>query len=128
MIKVYIAGPYSSDNVLGVLENIRAGMRMAAKLLQNGFAVFCPWADHQLFLQLREGESISVESIQAHSMEWLKVADAVLVMHGYCASKGTLAEMKVAYQLSKPVFFNPCELYQWAKSGCTALVPQHSEP
>ena len=114
MIKVYIAGPYSSDNVLGVLANIRAGMRMATKLLQHGFAVFCPWADHQLFLQLREGEEISIETIQAASMEWLKASDVVLVLHGYHASKGTLAEMRMAYTMDKPVFFNPCELYQWA--------------
>jgi len=116
MIKVYIAGPYSSDNVLGVLGNIAAGMRMASKLLQKGFAVFCPWTDHQLFFQLREGESVSLEVIQEHSMEWLKVADAVLVLQGYHASKGTLAEMKVAYSMDKPVFFNPCELYRWAEN------------
>lgn len=120
MIKVYIAGPYSSDNVLGVLDNIRAGMRMAAKLLQKGFAVFCPWTDHQLFLQLREGESISVETIQAASMEWLRMADAILVLDGYRASKGTLAEMKVGFELSKPIFFNPCELYQWAEREKTS--------
>lgn len=115
MIKVYIAGPYSSDNVLGVLENVRAGMRMATKLLQHGFAVFCPWTDHQLFLQLREGEGISIDTIQAHSMEWLKVSDAVLVLKGFEASRGTLEEMRTAYALEKPVFFNPCELYQWAE-------------
>jgi nucleoside 2-deoxyribosyltransferase len=115
MKRVYIAGPYSSDNVLGVLDNVRAGMRMATKLLQHGFAVFCPWTDHQLFFQLREGESISIETIQAHSMEWLKVSDAVLVLKGFEASRGTLEEMRVAYSLDKPVYFNPCELYQWAE-------------
>ncbi len=47
MLKIYIAGPYSSDNILQGLENIRRGQRMAAKLLQHGLAVFCPWLDHQ---------------------------------------------------------------------------------
>lgn len=116
MIKVYIAGPYSSDTVIGGLENIRSGRRMAAKLLQQGFAVFCPWLDSELFMQLREGESISLETIQAHSMEWLKVADAVLVLRGFEASRGTLEEMRVAYAIDKPVFFNTCELYQWQQN------------
>lgn len=115
MKRVYIAGPYSSDNIIQGLENIRSGMRMAAKLLQHGLAVFCPWLDHQLFLQLREGEEISLETIQAHSLAWLRAADAVLVLKGFQASKGTLAEMKAAYDIDKPVFFNPLDLYEWVK-------------
>lgn len=113
MKRVYIAGPYSSDNVIGALENIRRGQRMATKLLQHGVAVFCPWLDHQLFLQLREGETISLETIQEHSLAWMRVSDAVLVLKGYETSKGTLAEMKEAYALDKPVFFNPLDLYAW---------------
>ena len=113
MKKIYIAGPYSATNIIQGLENIRAGQRMATKLLLHGFAVFAPWLDHQLFLQLREGETISLETIQAHSMEWLKVADAVLVLKGFEASRGTLEEMRVAYDLEKPVFFNPMDLYSW---------------
>lgn len=115
MIRVYIAGPYSSDNILAGLENIRAGMRMATKLLLHGLAVFCPWLDHQLFLQLREGEEISLQTIQQHSIAWLKASDAVLVLKGFEASKGTLAEMKEAYALEKPVFFNVMDLLQWAE-------------
>lgn len=113
MVKVYIAGPYSADNIIQGLENMRYGMRMATKLLLHGFAVFAPWLDHHLFLQLREGETISLETIQKHSMEWLKVSDAVLVLRGFHASKGTLAEMKVAYDLEKPVFFNYLDLVNW---------------
>ena len=64
MKRVYIAGPYSSDNIIGGLENIRRGRRMAAKLLQHGIAVFCPWLDSELFMQLREGETITLEQIQ----------------------------------------------------------------
>jgi len=86
---------------------------MATKLLLHGFAVFAPWCDHQLFLQLREGETISLETIQAHSMAWLRVADAVLVLKGFETSRGTLAEIAVAYELDLPVFYNPLDLYSW---------------
>lgn len=118
MKKIYIAGPYSADNILQGLENIRYGQRMAAKLLLHGFAVFCPWLDHQLFLQLREGEKISLETIQEHSMAWLRASDAVLVLKGFQTSRGTLAELRVAMgECNLPVFYNPMELYMWAEKG-----------
>ena len=110
MLKVYLAGPYSSDNILKGLENIRTGQRMATKLLLHGLSPFCPWLDHQLFLQLREGETISLETIQAHSMAWLRASDAVLVLKGFEASRGTLAEIAVAYERDIPVFYNLTDL------------------
>jgi nucleoside 2-deoxyribosyltransferase len=113
MKRIYLAGPYSSNTVIGALENIRAGQRMATKLLLQGFAVFTPWLDFQLFLQLREGESISLETIQAHSMAWLRAADALFVLKGFQTSKGTLAEMQEAYHLDIPVFFNEYDLREW---------------
>jgi len=110
MKKIYIAGPYSSDNVLGALENIRHGRRMATKLLLHGLSPFCPWLDSELFLQLREGEQISLETIQEHSLTWLRASDAVLVLKGFEASRGTLAEIAVAYELDIPVFYNLTDL------------------
>lgn len=115
MKRVYIAGPYSSDNIIGGLENIRRGRRMAAKLLQHGIAVFCPWLDSELFMQLREGETITLEQIQAHSMAWLRASEAVLVLKGWNKSNGTMAEIVAAQDLDIPVFFNPIDLYQWAE-------------
>jgi hypothetical protein len=38
MIKVYVAGPYSADNVVDVLKNIGAGEHMAGQLFQDGYA------------------------------------------------------------------------------------------
>lgn len=113
MKKVYIAGPYSADTIIGGLENIRRGTRMAAKLLQHGMAVFCPWLDHQIFLQLREGEKITLERIQQHSVAWLKASDAVLVMKGHELSKGTQAELAVACAENIPVFFSYLDLCAW---------------
>jgi nucleoside 2-deoxyribosyltransferase len=113
MKKVYIAGPYSAPDIISGLENIRRGMRMAARLLQHGVSVFCPWVDHQLFLQLRGNERISLETIQAHSIAWLKVSDAVLALRGWEKSRGTLAEIQVANECKIPVFFNEMDLMTW---------------
>lgn len=117
MKRVYIAGPYSSDDIIKGLGNIRTGMRMAAKLLQHGLAVFCPWLDHQLFLQLREGEEITLKTIQAHSMAWLRASDAILALKGWESSKGTLAEIAEANTREIPVFFNYMDLVQWSEES-----------
>ena len=121
MRKVYVAGPYSSDNILGGLENIRRGMRMSAKLLSKGFAVFCPWLDHQFFFQLREGEAISLETIQDHSLEWLKVSDAILMMRGHEESKGAQRELAVAVKAGIPVFYSYLDLLTWAEAPAVML-------
>jgi len=120
MKRVYIAGPYSSDNIIGGLENIRRGRRMAAKLLQHGIAVFCPWLDSELFMQLREGEVITLETIQKHSIAWLTASEAVLCLRGWETSRGTLTEIQVANECNIPVFFNAADLITWATAGVLA--------
>jgi hypothetical protein len=103
MKKVYVAGPYSAPNVIQVLENIRKGQRAATEMLLKGHSVFCPWADHQLFLQLRGDEKISLDHIRNHSMAWLEVSDLVYVLKGWQSSQGTLAEIYRAQELGIPV-------------------------
>lgn len=86
---------------------------MATKLIMNNIAPICPWLDSELFLQLREGEAISLETIQEVSMSYLRKADAVMVLKGHETSKGTMAELKEAYALDIPVFFGYFELCAW---------------
>ena len=105
MKKVYIAGRYSAPTVIEALANIRIGQRAATEALLKGYAVFCPWCDHQLFLQLREGESIDVATIKEHSMEWLKVSDEVWVLPGWETSHGTCDEIIVAKDRGIPVVY-----------------------
>ena len=40
MKRIYIAGAYSANNVLTVLDNMREGMRLATKVLLLGYAPF----------------------------------------------------------------------------------------
>jgi len=102
---VYVAGRYSASTVIEVLENIRRGRRASTELLLKGYAVFVPWLDSELFLQLRDGETISLETIQAHSMSWLSKADLVYVLKGWEGSRGTIAEIKQAEELGIKVEF-----------------------
>lgn len=105
MRRIYIAGKYSAPTVLEGLENIRKGQRAATEILLQGNAVFCPWCDHQLFLQLRDGEEISAEDIKAHSMKWLEVSDLVYVIKGWENSVGTKEEIARAKKLKIPVVY-----------------------
>lgn len=104
MRKIYIAGAYSADNVIGVLDNMRRGMRAGAEILLAGFAPFCPWTDYHFQLMLREGEKLAVEDYYRYSLAWLEACDAVFVLPNSENSKGAQAEIKRAKELKMPVF------------------------
>ncbi len=104
MKRVYVAGAYSSNNVLGVLDNMRRGMRASTEVFLAGFAPFCPWLDYHYTLMLREGEHLTVEDYYNYSKAWLEVSDAVLVLPNSENSKGTQAEIVRAKELHIPVF------------------------
>lgn len=105
MKRVYIAGPYSANNVLGVLKNIGRGEKMAAKLFSLGFAPFCPWHDKSFVID-RPDDDFTVEQFYKYSLAWLEVSDAVLVLPDYQESKGTLAEIERAQELRIPIYYS----------------------
>ena len=110
MKRVYVAGPYSADDVIGVFTNMRRGMRLAYLVLQAGFAPFVPWFDYQFSLM----GPVSLERYYQYSMPWLEASDAVIVQElGAAKSKGTQAEIARATELGIPVFYSLDELMQW---------------
>jgi len=120
MKKIYVAGAYSDDNVLGVLKNIGRGEYWASLLFMNGFAPFTPWHDKTFVIQ-NYGAQFSVEQFYNYSMEWLRVSDAVFVvpnnigLKDWQDSKGTLAEITEAEKLGIPVFYSCNDLMKWKK-------------
>lgn len=117
MIRVYVAGAYSADNVLSVLNNMRIGMRAAKDVLVAGMAPYCPWLDYQFYLLLRDDETISLENIYAYSTAWLEACEAVFVVPNPANvnSRGTQAELKRARDLHMPVFNDLQNLRAWAE-------------
>ena len=105
-MKVYVAGSYSADNVISVLDNIRIGMRASTQVLLKGHSPFCPWLDFHFQLMLRENESLTVEDYWRYSMDWLEVSDIVYVCNYRKDSKGTKAEIERATKLGIPVVYN----------------------
>ena len=106
MKKIYVAGPYSADNVIRVLDNIRRGIKASKDVLLAGYAPFCPWLDHMYHLMLDGDDDLHVGRYQECSMEWLKVSDGILVLPGWIESKGTCAEIRMAEFLGIPIFYD----------------------
>ena len=102
--RIYVAGPYQSDNFSEILNNIRQGISSCASLIANGYSAFCPWLDYQYGLS-KVGPFLKVADYQENSQAWLEVADAVLVLPGWENSEGTKTELKRAERLKIPVYY-----------------------
>lgn len=108
--RVYVAGAYSADNVITVLDNMRRGMRASTEVLLAGYAPFCPWIDYHFQLMLRDGETLKVDHYYNYSMTWLEASDAILLLPNSEHSKGTQAELLRARQRNIPIYKSLNEL------------------
>lgn len=97
--RVYVAGPYSDDNVIGILNNMRRGMDWSKKVFLAGHAPFAPWLDYLYQLLLQPDEELVVDDYYAHSLAWLRAADVVLMTPGWEQSKGSVREREEAHRL-----------------------------
>lgn len=117
-MRVYIAGKYSDNNVLAVLNNMRKGIQAATKVFLAKMSPFCCWLDYHFVFQMNELEvdSIKVEDYYEYCIDWMKVADVVYVLPGFEDSKGTLAEIKLANELCIPIVYNFKDLLEFKKN------------
>jgi hypothetical protein len=117
MLRVYVAGAYSADNVIDVLGNMRRGISLSCEVLAVGMAPFCPWLDFLFGLN----RHFDIDYYYRYSMAWLKAADAVLVVQeGKEESKGTGKELQTARALGIPVFHSFKDLILWKRKECGA--------
>ena len=105
-MKIYIAGPYSSNNVIGVLDNIRKGIRLSTEVFLMGHSPFCHWLDFLFQLFLRGDEVLSVEDYYRYSIDWLLVSDILFVIPGWENTVGTIEEIVKAYEVGIPIVFD----------------------
>lgn len=112
MKRIYVAGPYSADNVIDVLKNIGRGEKACAELFSKGFAPFCPWHDKS-YVTDNPDSDFTIDQFYQFSIAWLVVSDAVLLVDGWENSKGTLAEVEIASKNGIPVFINTTDLIEY---------------
>lgn len=110
-IKVYVAGAYSADNVLSVLQNIGRGEKACAELFRLGFAPFCPWHDKSYVIDNPDVD-FGIEDFYEFSIAWLEVSDIMLVLPGHSESGGTVKEISRADELEIPICYSIDELVQ----------------
>lgn len=112
MMRIYVAGAMSADNILDVLGNISEGIKIGAQLLQKGYAPFVPHFD--VFFKIQQGKNYNVPMTYYYdyTMEWLKASDAVVVVPGWENSTGTKNEIAMASKMGIPVYFNLSDLYR----------------
>ena len=108
--RVYVAGAYSDDNVLGVLNNMKRGMKAGTKVWRMGFAPFVPWFDYHLQLMTEDGDEPTLNDYYEYGMAWLEASDLVYVVPKSEHSKGTQAEIARATELGIPVVYDINEL------------------
>lgn len=112
MIRVYVAGAYSADNVMDVLHNMGAGIEESAELFAMGFAVFCPWLDFHFAMIRRDADK---QLFYDYSMAWLEVSQIVYVRKGWEKSTGTINEIARADKFNIPVVYSKEELLEVAE-------------
>ena len=117
-IRVYVAGAYSADNVMGVLGNMGRGRLLAYQAFKAGFAPFVPWHDADFaMLGAMFGDQFTVKDFYEYSMEYLRISDAVLVEpRGADGSRGTQMELDEAKRLGIPIFWSLEKLVEWRDS------------
>jgi hypothetical protein len=116
MKRIYVAGPYSADNVLDVLNNIRVGLEISTEIFLRGYAPFAPWLDFH-FVLMSKGAKLTVPMFYAYSMAWLDVADAIFLCPGWQQSKGTIAECERAMEHAMPIFEDIDKMDAWFRQG-----------
>ena len=95
----YVAGPYRSDTVNGMHENIESARRVAVSLWQMGFDVFCPHTSSGMM----DGIVPDARFLD-FGLRMVPICDCVVLVDGWQWSGGTLKEVDRANELGKPIF------------------------
>ena len=97
---VYIAGRFRAPTHFGVVQNVRAAEAVALAVWRTGLAAaLCP------HLNCANFEGAAPDSVWLEGgLELLRRSDAVVLVDGWRTSKGTAAEVALAFELHRPVF------------------------
>lgn len=105
---VFVAGPYRASTEYAVMQNIRNAESVALRVWKAGAACICPHLNTAFFGGAAD-DSVWLNG----AIEILRRCDAVVCVAGWQGSRGASGEVKLAKQLSIPVFENFEEFKTW---------------
>ena len=108
MPMIYVAGKFSDESAIKVLDNMRDGIWACRVIMDDMRCLpFNPWLD---FLYPLLAPGLSVDTLKACSMEALRRSDAVFALPSWTQSPGARDEIEEATQLKIPVIFKLSDL------------------
>jgi hypothetical protein len=111
-VRIYIAGPYSTDPEF---HTKRASI-IAAELAQMGHDPLVPHSQGGLMLE--HDPTLEYETFMRIDMAWMKMAEAVVRFSGH--SPGADREVALANELKIPVYYYPHDMHKLGASNGTA--------
>lgn len=109
---IYIAGPYSADNSARLNANCFHAITAAQEVARMGAYPVVP---HAIGLWCWDGAGQPPKWWYDTTLEQMRRCDAVLMLHGWQGSDGSINERYVALGMHKPVFEMMRELKSWLK-------------
>jgi hypothetical protein len=97
---IYVAGPYTTNNQLGILKNIKTGIDVCVELINMGFAPYCPWLDYQYVIS----HGVDGKVLFDVSVEYLLVSECMYLVEGWEESTGVKKEIIIAGLIPIPIF------------------------
>ena len=94
----YIAGPYRSATVRGIVQNIRIAEAVALRYWRDGYAVICP----HMNTALMDG-SLPDHVWLEGDLEMLRRCDVVVMLPKWKSSVGATAEHSLAVSLKMEI-------------------------
>jgi hypothetical protein len=97
---VYLSGPYRSNTVHGIVENIRKAEKYAIQLWDEGYAVICPHKNSALLDGI-----VPDDCFLEGDKEILRRCDIIYMMPGWEYSEGAKAEHQLAKDLGISIIY-----------------------
>lgn len=101
----YVAGAYTGDTPFQIDHHIQGAEHVAQLVCKRGWYALTPHKNSAQFERMVP--NLSAEFWLKGTMEMMERCKAVVLVPGWQASKGTLAEVRRATELGIPVFQDP---------------------
>jgi len=98
----FVAGPYRSDTIRGVIENIRCAESVAIELWKMGIVTICPHKNTSLFDGICD-DSFFLEG----GLEILSRCNLLVLIPSWDKSEGSKEEKQKAELINIPIYYWP---------------------